>query len=123
MAWEITAEQAVQSAARVGLEYDPRELARRVPQSLHGGLRRYVEFGVRPGAGLYAVLTNDLRAAVGQLDATNLPHLASIVGFLKFYVPGSCWGDQTKCEAWIKSGGINGRHPGLLPLSTQAAAS
>lgn len=73
-----------------------------VPESLHGGLVRYLVDGVRPGSFLAAVLQNDLHEAVLRAHPSdNLLALTELVRFLFNETPADCWGAPDKVTAWL----------------------
>ena len=82
---------------------------RGVPQHDHGGLVRWVVYGVEPGDFLQAVLKNDLREAIGRADDINRHSLFAIVSWLYNEAPGGCWGSEEKYNNWIGTGIGNGQ--------------
>jgi hypothetical protein len=74
-----------------------------VPEHAFLGLRRYALDKTPVGGFLTAVLKNDLREAVFRADAENLRQLEAIVRFVHWELPGNCWGDAAKVEAWLMS--------------------
>tara|TARA_R100000656_G_scaffold59398_1_gene46247 strand:- start:34 stop:321 length:288 start_codon:yes stop_codon:yes gene_type:complete len=76
----------------------------RLPPHLQGGVRRYIEEGIPPGDFLTAVITNNLRLAVGHADSTSLAALTDIVRFFYNEPPGGCWGTPEKMKAWMQTG-------------------
>lgn len=62
---------------------------------------RYVEHRVPVGGFLEAVLTNNLRDAVGRADHLNAPVLQEYVEHLYWCVPSTCWGSPEKVSAWL----------------------
>ena len=71
-----------------------------IPDYMRGGLIRYVLHGISPGGFLSAVLSNDLREAVGRADETNQQALVHYVRFLYNYAPVGCWGSAKRFEEW-----------------------
>ena len=83
-------------------DYQPERLGELVPEHLHGGLRRYIEQGLRPGGALWAILCNGPAFSVlAKCDDEVAPRLRDIYRFLYTYAPGRCWGTQELCEAWL----------------------
>jgi hypothetical protein len=73
-----------------------------IPDYMAGGLERWIEHGIPPGDFLWAVLTNDLREAIGRADDTNIHALPAYVAYLYNAAPSQCWGSQERCIAWAK---------------------
>ena len=73
-----------------------------LPQSLRGGMRRYIEDGVIPGGFLVAVLSDGLSDAMGRADEANRERLYDIVSFVYNEAPGDCWGSRAKVKAWAE---------------------
>jgi len=72
------------------------------PVRTREAIDRYVADHCPVGGFLTAVLSNDLRSAVGQADDENLAHLPDIVCYLHWEVPASCWGSPKAVEKWLK---------------------
>ena len=72
----------------------------KLPKSLQGGARHYIERGIIPGSFLRAVISNNLVEAVARADDNNLPRLKEIVLWWYNEAPGGCWGSEQKMEAW-----------------------
>ncbi len=62
---------------------------------------RYVEHRVPTGGFVQAVLSNDLREAIGRADAENLEDLVEIVRFCYWEIPGPCWGSPEAVREWL----------------------
>jgi hypothetical protein len=77
-----------------------------IPDSMIGGLRRWIENGTEPGHFLTAVLLNDLRGAVERADDTNIHRLADYVKFLHNYAPSGCWGSMDNYLRWLGHKGL-----------------
>ena len=77
-----------------------------IPPHMIGGLRRYIENGIKPGSFLCAVLRNDLCEAVLRADDVNRRALWQFVAFLYDYAPIPAWGSPEKFDAWIKQRGL-----------------
>lgn len=74
-----------------------------LPESLHRGMKEYVEHGVRPGQFLCAILKNDsVTEAVTRADAGNVIRLYDIVIWCLNTLPSSAWGTPEKFEEWMK---------------------
>lgn len=79
-----------------------------IPEHMHAYLRDYIERGTWPGYFLFAVLTNNLKDAVGKGDDKNRSALASYVLFLTNYAPSACWGKPATVNEWMDRGGLEG---------------
>ncbi len=64
----------------------------RLPQTLRGGVYRYVEYGVLPGDFLTAVISNDLKEACARADDDNRHRLFDIVSMVLQRGPGAVLG-------------------------------
>ena len=76
----------------------------RLPRHLQGGVKRYIEKGIPPGGFLTAVITNNLRLAIGHADPTSLAALTDIVQFFHNESPSDCWGTPEKMKLWMETG-------------------
>lgn len=74
-----------------------------LPDYMQGGMRRYIENGIIPGAFLQAVLTNNLYAACRYADVININLLPLYVVFLHSEAPSDCFGSELIMEAWSKA--------------------
>lgn len=72
-----------------------------LPTGMHQGLLRYVIYGIRPGAFLTAVITNNLRLAFECADEHNGHAMAAWVAFFYNHCPSGCWGSAEKMKSWI----------------------
>ena len=81
-----------------------------IPEYMVGGLRRYIEHGIRPGKFLEAVLSNNLYRAAVYGDETNVPLLGHYIKYLLNHASADCWGAPEKVEAWIAKGGLGWAH-------------
>jgi hypothetical protein len=61
----------------------------------------YVRNHCPVGSFLTAVLSNDLMAAVGHADETNLEALPAICRYVHWKIPGRCHGSREAVEAWL----------------------
>lgn len=75
-----------------------------VPAHLRGGLMRYLLYRIPPGHFLLAVLSNDLKEAMGRADVDSRAGLFNIVSFLYNNAPSSCWGNPDKVHEWLMDG-------------------
>ncbi len=74
----------------------------KLPETLQGGMQRWVEDGILPGHFLRAVIANDLREAVIQADEFNRLKLVEIVSWFWNECPSEAWGSPAKMLAWAK---------------------
>jgi hypothetical protein len=72
-----------------------------LPLATREGLAGYIEERHRAGHFLTAVLSNDLREAVNRADHDNLAALGSIVQWLLWHAPASCWGSPQQVRDWL----------------------
>ena len=70
-----------------------------IPEHIMLGIRRWVEFGLKPGSFLQAVVSGDLFKAVSYADDESLEALKPIVMFFYNRLPSACWG-PTALETW-----------------------
>jgi len=59
-----------------------------LPENLQGGMKRYIEDGIKPGDFLTACLQNDLIMAVGFASSKTYDYLYGVTYFLYNEVPG-----------------------------------
>jgi len=78
-------------------------LEHKLGQHMVDALNRYIEHGIEPGSFLYAVLSNDLKGAVGRADHNNQRLIFEYVAYLYNYCPADCWGSPEKVENWLKA--------------------
>lgn len=79
------------------------EAYEKLPKSLRGGVRRYIEEGTIPGGFLVTVICNDLVGAVSRADGGNILELRQIALWLYNEAPAPCYGSKEKMEAWSKA--------------------
>lgn len=97
----ITEENLEATLARMG-----------IPESMHGGMRRYLFDHIRPGRFLQAVFANDFVGVIAQGDENNRRILFNYADFLYNELPArgsenAPWGTPEVVEAWIKEGEEN----------------
>lgn len=71
-------------------------------EDLRDSVRLYVEFGVKPGSFLTAVICNDLKESFARADENNIRRMFDIVSFFYNEVPLSCWGSKENMETWMQ---------------------
>ncbi len=76
-----------------------------IPERMLGGIKRYVEDGLRPGRFLTAVIENDFFTACGFADDENMSNLPAYAAYFYNEAPSNCWGSKEKMNAWIKQKG------------------
>jgi hypothetical protein len=74
-----------------------------IPDHMMGAIQRYIEHGIHPGDFLRAVISNDLREAVGRADDENRRNLPAYVAYFYNEAPTGCWGSSSNYQSWIKS--------------------
>ena len=80
-----------------------------LPLHLRTAMRDYVEFGTRPNNFLAAVISNDLREAVGQADSTiSAEDLRTLCTWLYVEAPFLCYGSEDRLIGWVVKGGTQG---------------
>lgn len=77
----------------------------RLPESLRGGMERWVNHGIQPGQFLSAVIANDLAETFRRADDTNLLRLQSIVSWFYNYMPELAWGSPSRAKIWAQGHG------------------
>jgi len=82
----------------------------KLPESLQGGAKRYIEHGILPGNFLQAVICNDLIQSLITADLENRKLLFKIVSFWYTEAPSTCWGSWEKMKEWIKHNGLEDYH-------------
>jgi len=78
-----------------------------VPPGMRETVLDYVLYGIPPGHFLRAVITNDLREAVGRADHDNRSRLVDYVVFFTNYTPSKCWGSVDRYNDWV-AGDVGG---------------
>lgn len=73
---------------------------KKIPDYMHEDLINYLIYRKPPGPFLFAVLANDLRAAVEQGDVDNLFALPLYIVFLFGYAHHSAWGSYDNVREW-----------------------
>ena len=71
-----------------------------IPDYMMGGLERWIEHGIEPGHFLIAVLSNDLKEAVGRADDENIANLPAYMGYLYNEAPIGSWGNPSVMRTW-----------------------
>lgn len=74
-----------------------------IPPHMQDAIRRYLVQGIAPGHFLSAVIKNDLRGAIGNADADNLPLIKLYVQWFYNVAPGNCHGSPEIMKEWIAS--------------------
>lgn len=82
-----------------------------IPQHMHGAIARYVDFGIRPGHFLTALLSNDFMEAMGRADDANTAAIQGWARFLYNHVPGICYGSPQAVKEWVAHRGLAGPEP------------
>ncbi len=71
-----------------------------IPDYMHDGLIRYIDYGILPGDFLRAVISNDLKEACSRADSNNMWVLPVYIAYLYNNAPCACWGSKEKMIAW-----------------------
>ena len=79
-----------------------------IPDYMHSPVLLYITKGIPTGDFLRAVISNDLKTAVGRADDENIKALAAYVSFFYMNAPSGCWGSPQAYDAWLSSGGLYG---------------
>ena len=72
-----------------------------IPDYMWPGIQRYIVDRIEPGDFLTAVITNNLFAAVGSADSTNLPLIPLYVRWFYNVAPSRCWGSPRIMLEWL----------------------
>ena len=91
-----------------------------VPPHVRGGIVRYIMQGVPTGSFLEAVISNDLRQALGKADDKNRTNLFAIVCWFHNHAPSFCWGSPARYRAWLHAHEL-ARKGGDLSAAADAA--
>ena len=73
-----------------------------LPESLRGGVQRYLEHGIPMGGFLTAVFANDLSQSFGRADENNRPRLFEICSWIYNYAPDNCHGSYELVSDWCE---------------------
>ena len=73
-----------------------------LPEHIQGGVKRYIEQGIKPGDFLTAVICNDLKNSIMCADDTNLGRIFDIVKFFYNESPSACWGSKDAMKYWME---------------------
>ncbi len=71
-----------------------------VPRHMRGGVQRYIEHGISMGGFGTALVSNNLKEAIGRADLENKKHITSTVAWFYSYAPSKCWGSSEAVETW-----------------------
>lgn len=71
-----------------------------IPRYMFDGIKYYILDGRPTGSFLYALLSNDLFAAVERADDINQGYIVNWVKFLFNYAPAGCYGSPEKVLHW-----------------------
>jgi hypothetical protein len=72
-----------------------------LPPAIWEGLRAHALDRRPTGHFVTAVLTNDLRGALGKADEDSLAAIRDIVRYCYWELPGNCWGSVSKVNEWL----------------------
>ena len=82
----------------------PVNLIELIPPNIKEGIDNYTMYGQPTGGFLHAVLSNDLRGAIGRADDASLAAIQYIVQYLFSYVPSSVQGSKANVSAHLEKG-------------------
>ena len=71
----------------------------------HATIERYLEYGIRPGGFLTALLSNQLIETVQHADESNVKLITNWVRFVFWELPHEAVGSKEKVQAHIEKGG------------------
>ena len=83
-----------------------------LPAEHQAEMRAYVEDGKRPGPLMEAVCSGDLWAAFnvsGVVPEAPSAQLLNLIGWVAGQMPVKSFGNVSTVEAWVATGGLNGR--------------
>lgn len=69
--------------------------------NIKAAIDAYAKDGCPTGDFLYAVLSNNLREAIGRADEDNQRDLQEIVRYCWWEIPGNCWGSEKIVNEWL----------------------
>lgn len=72
-----------------------------IPAHMMSRLNAYINHGESVGDFLRAVISNNLKDAVGRADDVNINLLPAYVIYLYNEAPAMCWGSPELYEGWI----------------------
>ncbi len=72
-----------------------------IPPRMMSSIRRYIDNGDPVGDFLSAVISNNLKEAVGRADDENLANLPAYVAYFYNEAPGNSWGTPETMQAWL----------------------
>ena len=73
-----------------------------IPERMEHSIQDYIQHGIIPGSFLVAVISNNLKEAVGTADEENKRNLPAYIGFFYNQAPSPCWGSEKKMKDWIR---------------------
>jgi len=71
-----------------------------IPENVRGALVRYIVWGLKPGSGTRAILSNDLYLAAACCDTDTWSSIRPILSWLKNYAPSQCHGSPERVSLW-----------------------
>jgi len=71
-----------------------------LPAYMKDGVRLYVFEGLRPGGFMSALLENNLSESYCRADENNIRCIENWVKFLRWNIPGGCWGSREVVSEW-----------------------
>jgi hypothetical protein len=74
----------------------------KINPNIIASIRRYADEHCPTGGFLEAVLSNDLKEAVGRADDENIRVIPEIVCYCYNEIPNRCWGSPERVRAWLE---------------------
>lgn len=71
-----------------------------IPEHMHGGIVRYLLFGIIPGGFLQAIITNDLDRAKAVADQANKFTILLFIQWFREQAPPDSHGSQAAMDSW-----------------------
>lgn len=74
-----------------------------IPERMMPAIRRYIDYGKRPGSFLSAIIQNNLSEAFARADSENVENIGAFVAYFWNECPLGCWGSKGKMEKWMEN--------------------
>ena len=71
-----------------------------IPENIAGAIIRYIVWGLRPGSGTRAILSNNLKETAACCDDETWDSVRLVLSWLYLYAPSECYGSPEKVAAW-----------------------
>ena len=83
------------------IEIDGRSLV--IRQDMLVAIENYIDHHKPTGGFLEAIISNQLREALGRADPENLKNIQAFIAFFIWEAPSTCWGSPTEYKDWTTS--------------------